>query len=79
MTPDLTELETHGFKAVVPVFLDMPAMKVMPIFELDEGVQQMRAMQELLRDTLPVDKLNEFDNLSLNQVMDLLMKWVQTK
>jgi len=75
-TPDLVQLKSHAFEAIVPSFQDMPAMKMLRIFELEHGAEQFSALRDVLRDAMPPEKLYEYDSLSINDLMEIVAQWV---
>ena len=77
MTPDLVQLKNWKFEALVPSFQDMPANKVLQIFNSSESTRQFDGLRELLRDALPPEKVTEFDSLGIGDLMEIVAQWVK--
>lgn len=79
MTPDLVQLKNWKFEAIVPSFEDLPANKVLQVFRLKDSAQQFDGIRELLRDVLPLEKVNAFDSLGMNDLMEIVAQWVNPR
>ena len=77
MTPDLVQLKTLQFEALVPSFQDIPARLVLEIFQRFDGAKQVDALRELLRDNLPPEKVEDYDRLGIDELMEVVMQWIK--
>ncbi len=72
----LVELKTEGFSAVVPHLQTLPAMAVMSVSATNNPSVQMKRTMELLRDNIAPDIVDEFEQLNVIQMQDLLQQWL---
>jgi hypothetical protein len=72
----LVEIKTEGFSAVVPYLQTLPAMAVMSVSATNNPSVQMKRTMELLRDNIAPDIVDEFEQLNVIQMQDLLQQWL---
>ena len=76
--PNLVEIKTEAFSAVLTKFNEMPASKVMPLMtEADSPDKQAKLAFDLFIEELAPDKRDLALALNAKQVGEFIMEWMR--
>jgi hypothetical protein len=79
---DFVEIDKHGFKVLIRPFNSMPFKRMMPIIEMSiknpESQELFAMLTQVFMENLPVDKVEEFEEYSMNQAGDIIAEWMGT-
>jgi hypothetical protein len=79
---DFIEVDKHGFKVLIRPFNSMPFKRMMPIIDMSiknpESQELFSMLTEVFMENLPVDKVEEFLEYSMNQAGDIIATWMGT-
>jgi hypothetical protein len=71
----LVNITTPDFTAVVPPISSMPANKIIEMMSLKDPMEQFVKALEMFRNALSEDKVDELDELNMEQTILVINKW----
>lgn len=80
---DLVEINRHDFRVLVRSFKSIPVKRMVPIIDLSiknpESPQMFTLLAEVFVENLPVDKVDDFWELNMQEASDIIESWMNTE
>jgi len=77
---DFIEINKHDFRVLIRPMSSIPFKKMLPIIDLSSSApdspQLFSMMAQLFTENLPVDKIEEFESMSVQQATDIIAEWM---
>jgi hypothetical protein len=77
---DLIEVNAHNFRVLIRSFNSMPFKTMMPIIDLSiknpESPQLFQLLAQVFSENLPIDKIDEFENLNIQEASEVIAEWM---
>lgn len=74
---EMMEVKVGDFKAMITPFNKLPFTKVLPIYQMPNGLAMFTAGVELMRDEIAVELRPAFDALSADETVAVINQWLQ--
>lgn len=80
---DFVEVDAHNFRVLMRPFASMPFKTMMPIIDLStktpDSPEVFAMLVKVFTENLPVDKVEEFENCTMQEAVDIVGKWMSTE
>lgn len=77
---DFIEVDIHNFRVLIRPFASLPFKTMMPIIDLStktpDSPEVFAMLVKVFTDNLPVDKVQEFENCTMQEAIDIVGEWM---
>lgn len=77
---DFIEVDVHNFRVLMRPFSSLPFKVMMPIIDLStktpDSPEVFAMLVKVFTENLPVDKVAQFENCTMQEAIDIVAEWM---